>query len=992
MKQCLVGVVWCLTLAAATVHGASPRLLRDGGDVFHGGLVGASRAERDTTYLLGGPGRLDGKFQDAYGNPSWHGWTHVDATYLPTPRWHVSDFQSPTGTPAIWCGQASFGNACGAGYGNDWNENLVFTHTVANPGANTIVRLECISNWDSEPGFDYFRIQQNRGGTWQTIIERDDVGSATFDQNITFTPSDYVGPAWSQLELRFQGSSDGAWSDEDCFWDTDGLAQVDDIRVTVDGQTYADDFDDGTSQHWQEVEQFGCGDFAKIWQNLQDVDPCVTNNSAQVAFIDDGVVVPGTGGTPCLSWCYGPGGYIVNNTGGLAGPEHHLDNLLLSPVMTWPAGNDGAILSYDVYRHEELVNGISPGIFYQWHVRSTDSGDPADLDQAAWRDRNYIGYGKSYLSDVQTVSDLLVPGRTHVQVGLRCLEYGWVFGWEGTDGTPAPYFDNVAFKVFPFEGPAIAARAIDLAQDGFPERGVLDLANLANNWVRFDMARTIAPGSHLRNDPGDSIIVDVGLLRAGSVLYDRPLMIVKMKANPLFDAVRVLPPTFAQMGEVIDGWVYGDSTFLPSGAVLPNRFHFDLPDSNFLFPGDVLRYYIQAQDFLAGDVGTATLPADLEAFPDIYDELVYPGEFVVRALPTLENAGGRQPEILFWNDAGRSVAAAWHYALSGFVHDTYETNGPSSGVGNGLGGRATGSVLQGYDTLLYTCGDLTYFTLSNGDFNGDPSRDIAVLTNWFEHGEKHAFLSGDDLVHSLTISGYAAQTFRTEYLGVDLVHTNVGPLIGNQVNPRVAVVAGNSLGMPDAAAWIASGGCPGINDFDAVTPRAGTETVARFCNPSGTPDYPFAAVWRHHDVADVIALPHDLAAMSAAPDWTPPGYPQLAMRQWFLTEVLHAFGYYSWYPAVPEAGVLTVSAYPNPFNPRTTITLVLPQAGDAALKLYDIRGRLVRTLLDDQLAEGRHDLVWNGDDDAGRAMASGVYFYEARTAGEERIGKLTLVR
>ncbi len=66
--------------------------------------------------------------------------------------------------------------------------------------------------------------------------------------------------------------------------------------------------------------------------------------------------------------------------------------------------------------------------------------------------------------------------------------------------------------------------------------------------------------------------------------------------------------------------------------------------------------------------------------------------------------------------------------------------------------------------------------------------------------------------------------------------------------------------------------------------------------------------------------------------------------------------------------------------------------GRVSLKLYDIRGRQVKTLHDGPLTEGRHELVWHGDDDAGRALASGVYFYEAKAVGEERIGKLTLVR
>ena len=89
---------------------------------------------------------------------------------------------------------------------------------------------------------------------------------------------------------------------------------------------------------------------------------------------------------------------------------------------------------------------------------------------------------------------------------------------------------------------------------------------------------------------------------------------------------------------------------------------------------------------------------------------------------------------------------------------------------------------------------------------------------------------------------------------------------------------------------------------------------------------------------------------------------------------------------------MTVSAAPNPFNPRTTIVLDLPRAGDASLRVYDLRGRVVRTLHEGPLTAGRHELVWNGDDDNRRAMASGVYFYEAKAVGEERIGKLTLVR
>ena len=118
----------------------------------------------------------------------------------------------------------------------------------------------------------------------------------------------------------------------------------------------------------------------------------MTNLSAQVAFIDDGQVVPGTGGTQCITWCYGPGGYIVNNTGGLVGPSAHIDNLLISPALAWPAGNDGAVLTFDVYHHDDLIAGVSPGVFYTWRVRSVATGNPADLEATYWEDRENSGY------------------------------------------------------------------------------------------------------------------------------------------------------------------------------------------------------------------------------------------------------------------------------------------------------------------------------------------------------------------------------------------------------------------------------------------------------------------------------------------------------------------------------------------------------------------------------------------------------------------------
>ncbi|MHB8080062.1 MAG: LVIVD repeat-containing protein [Candidatus Krumholzibacteriia bacterium] len=84
-------------------------------------------------------------------------------------------------------------------------------------------------------------------------------------------------------------------------------------------------------------------------------------------------------------------------------------------------------------------------------------------------------------------------------------------------------------------------------------------------------------------------------------------------------------------------------------------------------------------------------------------------------------------------------------------------------------------------------------------------------------------------------------------------------------------------------------------------------------------------------------------------------------------------------------------ATPNPFNPRTTIRYDVPAAGgDVRLELYDARGRLVRTLVAGRQAAGRQATVWDGRDDAGRRVPSGVYFARLRATGCDAVVKLTL--
>lgn len=96
---------------------------------------------------------------------------------------------------------------------------------------------------------------------------------------------------------------------------------------------------------------------------------------------------------------------------------------------------------------------------------------------------------------------------------------------------------------------------------------------------------------------------------------------------------------------------------------------------------------------------------------------------------------------------------------------------------------------------------------------------------------------------------------------------------------------------------------------------------------------------------------------------------------------------------VPQAGVILARCYPNPFNPVTTIPFELPGERRVSLRVYDVHGRLVETLLDGRtLQAGSHAEVWTGRDHAGRGMPSGLYLVQLRADEEVRTRSMTLLR
>ena len=87
-----------------------------------------------------------------------------------------------------------------------------------------------------------------------------------------------------------------------------------------------------------------------------------------------------------------------------------------------------------------------------------------------------------------------------------------------------------------------------------------------------------------------------------------------------------------------------------------------------------------------------------------------------------------------------------------------------------------------------------------------------------------------------------------------------------------------------------------------------------------------------------------------------------------------------------------ISNYPNPFNPKTQIRYELLEEGFIRLKVYDISGKPVRTLVNEYRQKGDHSIVWNGDDDNGLALPSGIYFSMINNESLSSTSKMLLLK
>jgi len=96
---------------------------------------------------------------------------------------------------------------------------------------------------------------------------------------------------------------------------------------------------------------------------------------------------------------------------------------------------------------------------------------------------------------------------------------------------------------------------------------------------------------------------------------------------------------------------------------------------------------------------------------------------------------------------------------------------------------------------------------------------------------------------------------------------------------------------------------------------------------------------------------------------------------------------------IETVSFVDLSNYPNPFNPSTTINFSIKNDSNVELSIYNLKGQKIKTLAHNDFTKGSHSIVWNGDDESGKSVSSGIYYYKLKINGKtEAVKKCLLLK
>jgi hypothetical protein len=221
---------------------------------------------------------------------------------------------------------------------------------------------------------------------------------------------------------------------------------------------------------------------------------------------------------------------------------------------------------------------------------------------------------------------------------------------------------------------------------------------------------------------------------------------------------------------------------------------------------------------------------------------------------------------------------------------------------------------------------------------------------------------------------------------------------GFDISPLVIGEASSCFdhGLLGVDTLIAFGGCALVNDFDVLAPTAASTQEMRYAG--GTPGQNGAVISQQTENLDSVLVGVVLSGFSFhyIRDDAYGGLGYEPDRAHHLRDILvwlnNTPNNPTGYPAAGYSDALTQN-YPNPFNPTTEIAFSLSENAKVSLRVYNVRGQLVTTLVDGVHTAGvLHKVTWDGRNRAGESVASGVYFYKLVTKNFAQTRKMVLLK
>jgi hypothetical protein len=432
-------------------------------------------------------------------------------------------------------------------------------------------------------------------------------------------------------------------------------------------------------------------------------------------------------------------------------------------------------------------------------------------------------------------------------------------------------------------------------------------------------------------------------------------------------------------------------------------------------PGDVIRYFIAAKNTTGGWAyyhRTMNGQGVESRTGAISEAMASPMEWSV--LPDAGRNPGDLGDILLVDDADDRGAQL--YFDNAFMYmgiedavDRFDVLGPSSVVANSLASRVKniqaqiiGDPVEVYQKILWNCANIAVGTMGdggtpNGGSSSEKSDDFQLCYTFLNtHPDNPGWaLWGDDAVDDWSILvGLSAVNVKSIFMN----HTRVSDdqkKASGVVSPRIyppSVVPPVGYLQPTES-FYGFGGCWAINDFDAPGQSGLSRVSHRYANAASGQAAALSQITPNGAASNARFYLAGFGFNFIADDDTN-GVPDYVkhlqeLLVWFQNIVDNPTGI----DPVAIANRLEDN-YPNPFNPTTTIRYSIASAGRVTLNIYNAAGQLVRTLIDEEQApvQGGFSKVWNGMNEQGEPVASGVYFYQLTAKDFSQTKKMVLLK